>query len=186
MDSATETAELVAPRPSTAVPSPLSRAERRRADRRPWETAAPRFIALGTLVLRLLTAANGRTDWDSAQYAAAVGHFDVTHGEPQPPGYWLYVMAGRLIHQVSGLGTIHSLVLVAALASAAAAGLTALAGRELGGAWVGLASGLVVATSPFAWFSGSTVATYSFDMVGCSLLIILAWRGRPGRWRGVG
>jgi hypothetical protein len=145
----------------------------------------PWIIAAVTLALRLWTAATGPTDWDSAQYAAAVGHFDVTHGQPQPPGYWLYVMAGRVIHQVSGLGTIHSLVLVSAVASAAAAGLTAVAGRDLGGTWVGLAAGLVVATCPFAWFSGSIVATYSFDMLGCSLLVILAWRARPGSWHGV-
>ena len=142
-------------------------------------------MALATLVLRLVTAANGPTDWDSAQYAAAVRHFDVTHGQPQPPGYWLYVMAGRLVHSATGLGTIHSLVVVAALASAVAAGLTVVAGRDLGGRWVGLGAGLVLATCPFAWFSGSIVATYSFDMVACSLLIILAWRARPGSWHGV-
>ena len=145
----------------------------------------PAAVALVTLVLRLVAGATGPTDWDSAQYAAAVGHFDVTHGEPQPPGYWLYVQSGRFLHLGFGLGTIHSLVLVAALASALAAGLTAWAGRDLGGRWVGLAAGLVVATSPFAWFSGSIVATYSFDMVAASLLIILAWRARPGSWHGV-
>jgi 4-amino-4-deoxy-L-arabinose transferase-like glycosyltransferase len=145
----------------------------------------PAAVAVVTLVLRLVVGATGPTDWDSAQYAAAVGHFDVTHGEPQPPGYWLYVQSGRWLHQVFGLGTIHSLVLVAALASALAAGLTAWAGRDLGGRWVGLAAGLVIAASPFAWFSGSIVATYSFDMVAASLLIILAWRARPGSWHGV-
>jgi hypothetical protein len=142
-------------------------------------------VALATLILRLATAANGPTDWDSAQYAAAVGHFDVTHGRPQPPGYWLYVVAGRLVHTVTGVGVIHSLVLVAALASAVAAGLTVAAGRDLGGPWVGLAAGLAVATCPFAWFSGSIVATYSFDLVACPLLIILAWRARPGSWHGL-
>ncbi len=145
----------------------------------------PTSVALVTLVLRLIAGANGPTDWDSAQYAAAVGHFDVTHGEPQPPGYWLYVESGRLLHRGLGLGTIDGLVLVAAVASALAAGLTAWAGRDLGGRWVGLAAGLVIATSPFAWFSGSIVATYSFDMVAASLLIILAWRARPGSWHGV-
>ena len=145
----------------------------------------PWLITLVTLVLRLLTAADGPTDWDSAQYASAVGHFDVSHGQPQPPGYWLYVITGRLIHQVTGFGVIHSLVLVAAVASAAAAGLTAVAGRDLGGRWVGAAAGVLVATCPFAWFSGSVVATYSFDMVGCALLVILAWRARPGSGHGV-
>ena len=113
-------------------------------------------------------------------------HFDVAHGQPQPPGYWLYVETGRALHLVTGLGTIASLVMVAALASAAGVGLTAVAGRDLGGPWVGLAAGVVVATSPFAWFSGSTVATYSFDMLACALLIVLAWRARPGSWHGVG
>ena len=119
------------------------------------------------------------------QYAAAVDHFDVSHGQPQPPGYWLYVQSGRLLHHLFGLGIVHSLVLVAAVASAAGAGLTAVAG-DLGGWWTGVAAGAVVATCPFAWFSGSIVATYSFDLVAGPLLIILAWRARPGSWHGVG
>ena len=169
------------------APSPVpTRAELQQEVRRRHDSIAmPAVVAVVTLMLRLITAANGPTDWDSAQYAAAVGHYDVTHGEPQPPGYWLYVQSGRVLHQLFGLGTIHSLVLVAAVASALAAGLTALAGRHLGGWWVGLAAGRVVATSPFAWFSGSIVATYSFDMVAASLLIILAWRARPGSCHGI-
>jgi hypothetical protein len=177
----------VAPAPPVVAQAPQTRIERRRAARRPGlaPAALPWIMGVATLVLRLLTAASGPTDWDSAQYASAVGHFDVTHGLPQPPGYWLYVIVGRLIHQVTGLGTIHSLVLVAAGASALAAGLTTAAGTDLGGRLLGVAAGAVVATCPFAWFSGSIVATYSFDMVGCSLLIILAWRARPGSWHGV-
>ena len=116
----------------------------------------------------------------------AVGHYDVNHGQPQPPGYWLYVATGRLVGHLTGLGAIHSLVLVSALASAAATGVTALAGRDLGGRWVGLAAGVLMATSPFVWFSGSVVATYSFDALACSLLIVLAWRARPGSWHGIG
>ena len=144
---------------------------------------APWVVGMATLAARLATAATGPTDWDSAQYAAAVSRFDVNHGRPQPPGYWLYVEAGRLVHG-TGLSTVDSLVLVAALASALAAGLVVVAGRDLGGRWVGLAAGLVVATSPFAWFSGSIISTYSFDLAVAPLLMILAWRARPGSWHG--
>ncbi len=175
----------VAPVAAVTTRAPLTRIERRRATHRPGLALLPWVVGLVTLALRLLTAASGPTDWDSAQYASAVGHYDVTHGQPQPPGYWLYVISGRLIHQLTGVGTIHSLVLVAAVASAVAAGLTTVAGTDLGGRWVGVAAGAVVATCPFAWFSGSIVATYSFDMVGCSLLVILAWRARPDSWHGV-
>ena len=162
--------------------SDLQRARRRRSH---W-VVVPWVLALGTLATRLLTGARGPTDWDSAQYASAANHFDVAHGQPQPPGYWLYVEAGRAVHVLTGMGVVASLVLVAALASAAGVGLTAVAGRDLGGPWVGLASGLVVATSPFVWFSGSTVSTYSFDMLTGALLIVLAWRARPGSWHGIG
>ncbi len=147
--------------------------------------ALPLGVGALTLVLRWWTAATGPTDWDSAQYAAAVARYDVTHGRPQPPGYWLYVEVGRFVHDVSGLGTIRSLVLVSALASAATAGATALAGRDLGGPWVGAAAGAVMATSPFLWFDGSIVATYSFDALAGAVLIDLAWRAKPGNGYGI-
>ena len=145
----------------------------------------PWLVAVATLVARLVTAATGPTDWDSAQYTAAVARFDVTHGRPQPPGYWLYVETGRLVH-AAGIGTVQSLVLVGAVASAAAAGLTVVAGRDLGGRWVGICAGILIAASPFAWFNGSIVATYSFDLAIAPLLIILAWRARPHSWHGAG
>jgi hypothetical protein len=138
-----------------------------------------------TLVLRIATAAQGPTDWDSSQYASAVGHFDVTHGQPQPPGYWLYVEAGRVVSNLTGLGVVHSLVVVAALASAVAVGMTVAAGQAMGGRWLGIAAGAIVATSPFAWFSGSVVATYSFDALACSVLLVLAWNARPGSRHGI-
>src|ERR1700737_8731 len=128
---------LQEPAGRAAIPT---RAERRRKARpAPFRVGMPWIVALATLVLRLVTAAAGPTDWDSAQYAAAGG-----------------------------------------------AGLTAVAGRDLGGWWVGLAAGGLVAASPFAWFSGSIVATYSFDLVACPLLVILAWRDRPGSSHGIG
>lgn len=143
----------------------------------------PWVLGLATFVARLATAATGPTDWDSAQYAAAVSRFDVTHGRPQPPGYLLYVLSGRLVHGL-GIETVRALVVVAAAASALAVGLVVVAGRDLGGRWVGVAAGLLVATSPFAWFNGSIVATYSFDLVAAPLLVILAWRARPHSWHG--
>ena len=143
----------------------------------------PWVVGVVALVARLATAAVGPTDWDSSQFAAAVSRFDVTHGRPQPPGYFLYVEAGRLVH-ATGTVSVRSLVIVSALASAAAAGLVVVAGRDLGGRWVGLAAGVVVAASPFVWFNGSTVDTYSFDLLIAPVLMILAWRARPHSWHG--
>jgi len=156
-----------------------------RASTLPWlDRLSPWLLGLAAIIARLATGATGPTDWDSAQYASGVLGFDVTHGRPQPPGYWLYVMTGRAIHVVSGAGAVPSLVVVAAIASGLAVALVVIAGRDLYGRWVGLGAGVVMATSPFVWFSGSIVASYSFDLLAAPALIILAWRARPHSWHG--
>ncbi|HUY63492.1 MAG TPA: hypothetical protein VMV14_03145 [Acidimicrobiales bacterium] len=142
-------------------------------------------FGLATLVARLLYAASGPTDWDSVQYVVGSEHFDVTHGAPQPPGYWLYVALGHVVHVVSGLTPTSALVLLAALASAGAAAATVAAGWALGGRFTALSGAALVATAPVSWFNGSIVATYSFDALTGALLVLLARRARPGSFHGV-
>jgi hypothetical protein len=157
--------------------------------RAPW-FAAPKVavsaaVGLVTLALRLVFGANGPTDWDGVQYVVGSNRFDVTHGAPHPPGYWLYVEVGHVVHVVAGLSAAQSLVLVAALASAAAAALTCAAGVAVGGWWLGLAAAGVVASAPVSWFAGSTVSSYSFDALVAALLVLLAVTARPHGAHGV-
>jgi hypothetical protein len=112
-------------------------------------------------------------------------HFDVTHGAPSPPGYWLYVAFAHALHVVTGLDTVRSLVLLAALASAAAATLTAVAGTLLVDRWVGIAAAVLVASTPVSWFNGSIVSTYSFCALVGVLLVVLARLARPGTGHGI-
>lgn len=141
-------------------------------------------IAVVTLVLRLAYGATKPTDVDGIRYVLGSEHFDVTHLSPAAPGSWLYVAAGHALHVVSGLSPVHSLVLLAALISAGAAGLTSVAGTVLGGRFVGLAAGALVASAPVSWFAGSTVSTYSIDALVAALLVILARRAHPGSAHG--
>jgi hypothetical protein len=142
-------------------------------------------VGVAVLCLRLANGATGPTDWDSAQYAAGSSYFDVRHGSPHPPGYFLFVVAGHLIHTVSGLSVITGLVAVAAAASAGAAACTWLIGVDMGGRWLGAAATALVALSPVSWFYGSIVSPYSFDALVACVLVLLARRGRPGSWHGV-
>jgi len=147
--------------------------------------AASALIGLATLVLRLSYGASRPTDAAGAGEVAGSLRFDVTHNAPAAPGSWLYVAAGHLLHVVTGLTTVHSLVLLAAVASAAAAALTCVAGTALGGRWVGMASAALVASAPVSWFAGATVSTYSFDAFLGALLVVLARRARRSRAHGV-
>jgi hypothetical protein len=150
-----------------------------------WRVLLPALgIGAATLALRLLERASGPTDWGGAQYVLGSRHFDVTHGAPSPPGYWLYVAVGHALHVVTGLDIVGSLVLLAAVASAAAAALTAVAGTLLVGRWVGLAAAVLVASTPVSWFNGSIVSTYSFCALVGALLVVLARLAHPGTSHG--
>lgn len=141
-------------------------------------------VGLATLITRLVFAASGPTDWDSVQYVVGSSRFDVNHGAPQPPGYWLYVATGHLVHVVTGWSPTTSLVVLAALASSAAAGCTCAAAADLGGRWTGIAAGVLVASAPVSWFAGSTVSSYSFDALAAAALVLLARHARRGSAHG--
>jgi len=120
------------------------------------------------------------TEWDSVQYVLGVDRFDVRQDSPHAPGYWLYIVAGRAVRALTPFDANRSLVIVAALASAALVVVTYLVGRGLGGEWLGLGAAALVGTSPFVWFYGSVAATYGFDALVGVTLVLLALRARPG------
>jgi len=161
-----------------------------------WSTGRPSWIrsptlatsvviGVVTLILRLAYGASRPTDPAGAGYVLGSTRFDVARRSPPAPGSWLYVAGGHALHVVTGLNSVHSLVLLAALMSAGAAGLTCVAGTALGGRWVGVAAAGFVASAPVSWFAGSTVSTYGVDALLAALLIVLARRARPYRAHGV-
>lgn len=138
-------------------------------------------IGTGTLVSRLLFAAGQPSTGTGVGLVTGIRRFDVTAHSPDAPGAWLTVAAGHALHSAFGLSPTGGLVGVAALASAAAAACTCMAGWAVAGRVAGIGSGLVVLSSPFAWFAGSTASTAAADeMVGAALLV-LALRARSGR-----
>lgn len=137
------------------------------------------LIFLLALGLRLATAAVFPTEWDSVNFVFGVDRFDVTQGAPHAPGYWLYVAAARLLRALTPLDAHQSLVVLAALASSATVALVYLVGREMAGPWLGFTAAGFVLANPFAWFYGSSVATYSFDALVAVVLMMLALRARP-------
>lgn len=137
-------------------------------------------VFAATLVLRLLTAARLPTEWDSVQYVLGVDNFDVTQDSPNAPGYWSYVALARLVRLLTPLDAHQSLLVLTAAASAGTAALLFVAGRKLGGRWLGGAAAALWTTCPLAWFYGSIVNTKVFDAVALSAMLALAVHARPG------
>ncbi|MEM9035610.1 MAG: DUF2723 domain-containing protein [Actinomycetota bacterium] len=138
------------------------------------------IVAVVTLVARLATRAGHPTEWDSANLTLGVGGFDVVERTPHAPGYWLYVRLGALADVLTPLDAHDSLVLVAAITSAAGAAIAFVVLADLVPRPVALAGAALVATNPIAWFYGSIAATYGFDALAAVALVWLVVRARPG------
>jgi MFS family permease len=145
---------------------------------------APWLLGALTFALCVAFMPEYPTEWDSIQLTFGVDHFDVTGGSPHPPGYWLYVMLGRVVTWLTPLADDVALSVLAAGAAGTTVGLTYVIGRRFGGPWLGAAAGLFLATSPFLLFYGATVSTYTFDALVAAVLVLLATQARPGSWHG--
>jgi hypothetical protein len=99
---------------------------------------------------------------DSARFALALHHYDVTQMRPHAPGYFLYVAAAKLLYLVWNDAT-GSLVAVSAISSGVAAALTFSLACSMYGRMVALASALLLLTSPVFWYNGEMPLTYALE-----------------------
>ena len=84
---------------------------------------------------------------DSARFALALRHYDVTQMQPHAPGYFLYVAVAKLLCLIWNDATA-SLVAVSVISSGVAAALTFSLASSMYGRMVGVASTLLLLTSP--------------------------------------
>ena len=83
-------------------------------------TAALLFIGLAALFA--FTRSHWLDDWDSVNFAFGLDDFDVTKHWPHPPGYPVYIGAGKLVYPVIA-DHAAALTLVSALSAASVASM---------------------------------------------------------------
>ena len=129
------------------------------------------LLGLVALALRVPFRSEMAYHWDSAQLAMAVAHFDPRVGLPHAPGFFLYVMAGRLVNLV--VGDPHaSLVWLSVVAGSVLPVLGYGLAKGMFGGRVGVVVGVLLATSPLTWFHSEVVLT---TIVDSALVTGLAW-----------
>jgi len=128
------------------------------------------LFAVG-VVSRIPFRSNVLYHWDSANFALALEHFDVRLHQPHPPGYFLYVMTGKLVNRWIGDAN-SSLVVISIMAT----GLTAISmfflARTLWDWRHGLAAAFMLLSSPLFWIHGEVALSY---MVEAALVCLIAW-----------
>jgi len=139
-------------------------------------------FVLFSLVSRLPFLAKMPYGLDSIQYVLGVLHYDVRLHQPHPPGYFLFVMAGRLANLVFE-DPNRSLVALNVVFSTLCVWVVFELGAELFGRESGLTTAVLFATSPTFWFHGEVALSNMLDCLLVSCLALLCWRTSQGGYR---
>jgi len=139
------------------------------------EFALPFILFIVTILSRLPFTSKMLLTMDTAQYALALDNFDVVAHQPHPPGYFLYVMAGRLFHLfIPDPNT--ALIALSITCSALAVVVIHDLGKRMGGAKCGLIAALFAITSPNFWFHGEVALNYAVEVFLSATVALLCWR----------
>src|ERR1035438_8186786 len=123
-------------------------------------------IALALFVVALALRVPFRSQfayyWDSAQFALAVGEYNIRISQPHVPGFYLYVLLGRLMNLF--VGEPHAaLVWLSVLAGAWLVSMGYLLATSMFGRSCGWGTGLILLTSPLSWFHSEIALTTIVD-----------------------
>ena len=109
----------------------------------------------------------------------ALDHFDVRLHQPHPPGYFLFVMAGRLSRLVFPDAN-SAFVFLNILFSGLAVWLVFLLSRRMFGVQHAFYSAIFMATSPLFWHHGEVALSNMADCFLVCLLALLCWKTASG------
>jgi len=133
------------------------------------------WLAIGLSVFTFLSRIPFRSQilyhWDSVNFAYAMREFSVAKGQPQPPGYIVYVWLCRLVDLVFD-DPQQTMVGISIVASVLAVVALFYLGRAMFDRWVGLMAALFWATSPLFWFYGEIALPHSLDAL---MVIVSVW-----------
>ena len=144
-----------------------------------WPVVA---LLVATCLSRIPFRAHVPYGLDSIQFVLGLRHYDVRLHQPQPPGYFLFVMMGRVVNKLIQDPNL-SFIALNILFSGLAVWLVFLLGKEIFGARSGLSSALLLATSPIFWFHGEVALSNLADCFFVCLLALCCWRNLEGNYR---
>jgi hypothetical protein len=153
-------------------------------ERRDWVIAA--FLFVLAFALHVPFRSQFAYHWDGAQFALAIGSYDMRISQPHPPGYFMYVMLGKLVNL--GIGEPHtSLVWLSVIAGAALAAVGFLLANAMFGRRIGIATAVILLTSPLCWFYSEIALTSIVDAMLVTATVLVCWRviKNGGGWRDV-
>jgi MFS family permease len=113
--------------------------------------------------------------WDSGQFALALEKFDIVVHQPHPPGYFLYIMMGRLLHLfIADPNDVF--VAISVFFSGLTVAAIYLLGKEIFERRIGIVAALLALSSPSLWFHGEVAFTYIVEAFFSTVIALFCWR----------
>src|SRR5215210_6209921 len=118
-----------------------------------------RILLLLTIVVgltRFLAVARSLNDWDEATFSLGVMEYDLNLHHPHPPGYPLFVLAGKAVHLL-GVSEYRSLQVIVLLGSFLLFPALVAFAREVGfGFATAVCGALIFVFLPNVWIYSGT------------------------------
>ena len=132
-----------------------------------------------TIITRIPWTSKLLYHWDSVQFALALKKYDITLHQPHPPGYFLYVMLGRLLNLfIKDANTIF--VSISIVFSAFTVVAIYYLAKEMYDKKIAILASLIALTSPNLWFHGEVALTYIVEAFLSTIVALLCWRVLKG------
>jgi hypothetical protein len=117
---------------------------------------------------------------DSVHFALALEKYDITVHQPHPPGYFLYVMLGRLLNLfIMDANTVF--VSISVIFSGLAVVAIYHLGKEIYDRKVGLIAAAIAMTSPNLWFHGEVALSYIVEAFFSTVIAFFCWQILKGK-----
>jgi hypothetical protein len=143
--------------------------------------ALPLVLFLATVVSRLPFASTLLYHWDSAHFALALHHYDIRGHQPHPPGYFLYVILGRVAHLlIQDANTAY--VALSIVFSGFTVVVVYFLGAELFDKKTGWIAAVLIMTSANFWFHGEVALTYAPEAFFSAAVAFLCWKVYRGEY----
>ncbi|MBT0652956.1 ArnT family glycosyltransferase [Geomobilimonas luticola] len=119
---------------------------------------------------------------DSVNYALALERYDITVHQPHPPGYFLYVMLGRLFYLFIGDANA-ALVTMSIVFSGLTVVVIYLLTEDMYDSKTGGIAACFAITSPNLWFHGEVALSYGIEAFFSALVGWFCWKLYTGRYQ---
>jgi uncharacterized membrane protein len=139
----------------------------------------PLSLFLVTVITRFPFMSRFLYHMDSVHFALALDNYNITVHQPHPPGYFLYVLLGRLLHLFVGdANTVF--VSISIFCSGAAVVAVYFLGKELHDLKTGVLAAAVALVSPNLWFHGEVALTYIVEALFSAATAFFCWKVYKG------